>query len=67
MCTHARAPTRLPAPIVHGPRRRSGYQALMQGSGHCEAAGASGYNDATFRASMEILQARTRRTQGDVG
>ena len=28
----------------------------MQGSGHCTAAGAGGYNDATFRASMDILE-----------
>ena len=29
----------------------------MQGSGHCAAAGASGYNDGTFRASMDVLEA----------
>ena len=35
----------------------SGYQALMQGSGHCSDAGASGYNEQTFRDSMHILEA----------
>ena len=28
----------------------------MQGSGHCSDAGAGGYTDGTFRASMNILE-----------
>eukprot|EP01047_Picozoa_sp_COSAG01_P040981 COSAG01_NODE_3484_length_6019_cov_13.268750_3_plen_482_part_00 len=33
----------------------SGYNAFMQNSGHCDRAGAGGYNETTFVGSMEAL------------
>lgn len=33
----------------------SGYNALMQGSGKCDKAGASGYNETTFLQWMDVL------------
>lgn len=33
----------------------SGYNALMQGSGKCDKAGAGGYNETTFVATMDFL------------
>ena len=33
----------------------SGYNAFMQNSGHCDVAGASGYNETTFLETADIL------------
>ena len=35
----------------------SGYNAFMQNSGHCDRAGAGGYNESTFLESMDALKA----------
>lgn len=35
----------------------SGYLAFMQNSGHCDQAGASGYNETTFVQTMDALRA----------
>lgn len=34
----------------------SGYLAFMQGSGHCDEAGAGGYNETTFINTMTALE-----------
>ena len=33
----------------------SGYNAFMQNSGHCDHAGAAGYNETTFLQTMDAL------------
>ena len=44
----------------------SGYNALMQGSGHCDKAGAAGYNQTTFVQTMDYLVSSGLRDLGYV-
>eukprot|EP00039_Didymoeca_costata_P030841 m.31680 g.31680 ORF g.31680 m.31680 type:complete len:227 (-) comp8337_c0_seq2:790-1470(-) len=44
----------------------SGYNAFMQNSGHCDTAGAAGYNEKTFVESMDVLVSTGLRELGYV-
>ena len=41
----------------------SGYNAFMQNSGHCDKAGAGGYNETTFVQTAEARPAQTAAEQ----
>ena len=42
----------------------SGYIALMQDSGHCDKAGAAGYNETTFQQTAAVLESSGLRDLG---
>jgi alpha-galactosidase len=42
----------------------SGYNAFMQNSGHCDTAGAKGYNEQTFLKTAEYLVSSGLRDKG---
>lgn len=44
----------------------SGYNALMQDSGHCDKAGAAGYNETTFMQTAAVLEKSGLRALGYV-
>eukprot|EP00660_Eupelagonema_oceanica_P013269 gene13269-8318_t len=44
----------------------SGYNAFMQNSGHCDRAGAGGYNETTFLETMDALESTGLRELGYV-
>lgn len=44
----------------------SGYNALMQDSGHCDKAGAAGYNETTFQETAAVLASTGMRELGYV-